>query len=351
MALLVLAFFGSKFVLELLLRPRLNRRRPVASACPDSGAVPGERNRSCRRRPCCAAPCSGLVALILLAVAADVLTYDPQPWLADYTRLKRDMAQGYANLDWIGRETRRRPARAGSRRPTAGSDNAHSRVRAFLALRDFVRGFNDPHFRMKPGERPVPTPTAGRRNSGRQRRSRSTRLPAPIATPRLRGRRSRLPLPVRTDGRLDAARAMAISPAACSATPACCASPSSARTSYLAACQAVFKPGIGDRALQLAVRARQQALLREAHRRTAGQGRASPAGRCLRQWRRHRVGQRGHRLMTDKPMTRREALRRGCRLRSQCGLARRIRTLPRVRGRSGRTRDLAGHWRVEWAAS
>src|SRR5687768_16159643 len=98
----------------------------------------------------------GLIALVLLTVAADVLTYDAQPWLDDYTRLKRDMAQGYANLDWAV-EKRGVDLPALDRETTAAIENAHSRVRAFVALRNFVRGFNDPHFRMKPGERPVPT--------------------------------------------------------------------------------------------------------------------------------------------------------------------------------------------------
>ena len=77
---------------------------------------------------------------------------------------------------------------------------------------------------------------------------------------------------------------------------------------YLAACQAVFKPGIGDRALQLAVRARQQALLRE----TIAELRAKGARRLLvdvsgngggTEWVSEVIA-----LMTDKPMTRREAL-------------------------------------------
>src|SRR5687768_17869736 len=34
------------------------------------------------------------------------------------------------------------------RETTAAIENAHSRVRAFVALRNFVRGFNDPHFRI-----------------------------------------------------------------------------------------------------------------------------------------------------------------------------------------------------------
>ena len=76
---------------------------------------------------------------------------------------------------------------------------------------------------------------------------------------------------------------------------------------YLTACKAVFKPGIGDRALQLAVRARQQALLRE----TLADMQAKGAKRLLvdvsgngggSEW----VGEVIE-LMTDKPMNRQEA--------------------------------------------
>lgn len=97
-----------------------------------------------------------LVLLILpaLAIAWDVLTYDPQAWQADYSRLKKDMAQGYANLDWIV-EQRRLDLPRLDRETTAAIDSAHSRVRAFLAIRRFVKAFQDPHFRLKVGDRPI----------------------------------------------------------------------------------------------------------------------------------------------------------------------------------------------------
>src|SRR5688500_18934692 len=100
-----------------------------------------------------------LGALVLAVVAWDVATYDERAWLADYDRLKQDMAQGYANLDWMV-ERRGVDLVALDRKTTAELENAHSRLRAFLALRRFVRSFNDPHFRMKPGERPAQAPAA-----------------------------------------------------------------------------------------------------------------------------------------------------------------------------------------------
>jgi len=204
----------------------------------------------------------GISALILLIVAADVLTYDPKPWLADYTRLKDDMAQGYANLDWIV-EKRGVDLPALDRKTTAALRNAHSRVRAFLALRGFVRGFNDPHFRMKPSERPAPvvTPVATSSSvqdeepvdvpagadcaaAGYEEGDHSFRFPFAQMAGWTALRDGDFPSGLIGDiGVLRMAQF--------------------GEDRYLAACEAVFKPGIGDRALKLAVRARQQALLRE----------------------------------------------------------------------------------------
>src|SRR5688500_5164265 len=95
-------------------------------------------------------------------MAWDILSYDADAWLAGYGRVKRDMAQGYANLASTA-EKRGVDLPALDRRTGDALRNAHSNVRAFVALRGFVRGFDDPHLRMKPGERPVPADT---RNAG-----------------------------------------------------------------------------------------------------------------------------------------------------------------------------------------
>jgi hypothetical protein len=204
-----------------------------------------------------------VAALLLLVAAADVLTYDAEPWLADHARLKRDMAQGYANLDWMV-QARGMDLAAIDRETTAALEDARSRVRAFLALRRFVRGFNDPHLRMKPGERPVPGTTAEAHASagetgepadppagadciaaGYQEDDHGFEFPfarMPGWTP-LRGG----DFPTGLLGDTGVLRIAQFG-----------------EDRYLAACKAVFAPGIGTRALQLAVRARQQAMLREA---------------------------------------------------------------------------------------
>ena len=252
----------------------------------------------------------GLITLILLAVTADVLTYDAQPWLDDYTRLKRDMAQGYANLDWAIEE-RGVDLPALDRDTTAALENAHSRVRAFVALRNFIRGFNDPHFRMKPGERPVPAIAPGATAPDRTSAEEMPSIDAPAgADCKAAGYAEddhafRFPFarmagwtplrdgdfPVGLLGDIGVLRIAQFG-----------------EDRYLAACQAVFKPDIGERALQLAVRVRLQALLRQA----IAELRAKGARRLLvdvsgngggTEWVSEVVA-----LMTDKRMTRREAL-------------------------------------------
>lgn len=88
-----------------------------------------------------------VVALALAAVAWDVATYDAKAWRADYEQLKQELAQRYANLDWMV-ERRRMDLRALDAETAAAIDNAHSRVLAVLALRDFVRAFRDPHLKL-----------------------------------------------------------------------------------------------------------------------------------------------------------------------------------------------------------
>jgi hypothetical protein len=200
-----------------------------------------------------------LVALVLAAGAWDVATYDRGAWLSDYARVKRDMAQGYANLDWMV-EKRGIDLAALDRDTTAALRDAHSRVRAFVALRRFVRAFADPHLRMQPGERvesgkqgvsavsstegaQVETPAGGDcAAAGYEEGEHGFGLPV-----------DRLPgwKPVRGGD----------FPAGLVGDIGVLRIAQFGEDRYLRACQAVFRPGIGDRALQLAVRARQQALL------------------------------------------------------------------------------------------
>jgi hypothetical protein len=88
------------------------------------------------------------VAISAFALAAwDVATYDAKAWRADYEYLKRELAQRYANLDWIV-SYRRLDLRALDAETGSAIDNAHSRVFAALALRRFANAFADPHLKL-----------------------------------------------------------------------------------------------------------------------------------------------------------------------------------------------------------
>lgn len=90
----------------------------------------------------------GLVAAAAGVAAWDVATYDKAAWSADFARLKRDMAQNYANLDWIASH-RRLDIAALAAKTQRDLDGAHSRLRAYFAIRDFVAAFGDPHLKIE----------------------------------------------------------------------------------------------------------------------------------------------------------------------------------------------------------
>jgi len=99
--------------------------------------------------------CAALAVLSVALAGWDAATYDARAWLADYARIKQGMAQGYANLDWVTQQ-RRVDLAALDDRTTEALTSAHSRVRAFFVLRDFVRSFNDPHLRLEPHQSATP---------------------------------------------------------------------------------------------------------------------------------------------------------------------------------------------------
>lgn len=205
-----------------------------------------------------------LVAAIALLAAGDVATYDPAAWTADLERIEADMAQGYANLDWIAakrgldlprldRVTRQRLA------------NAHSRVRAFLAVRDFVHSFRDPHLRLSWGQRPI----AAARAVGVA--SDVTADPAPAyagaeadcAKANYEQEDHAFTFPV---ARLAGWRALGDGdfPFGVAGDVGVLRIAALGENKYAAACATVARPGLDERALQLAVREHQQAALREA---------------------------------------------------------------------------------------
>lgn len=205
--------------------------------------------------------CATLLALLVLFVAADAATYDPRAWTADLDRIEADMAQGYANLDWI-REKRGLDLVALDRATRARLDNAHSRVRAFLALRDFVHAFRDPHLRLKWGERPIQEP-AGASASSIAAEAIDPPVGADCAAAGYEEGQHAFAFPFMS---LPGWRRLpgADFPAGIAGDVGVLRIAQFGENQYQTACQDVFEPGIGARELQLAVRAHQQKQLRAA---------------------------------------------------------------------------------------
>ena len=194
-----------------------------------------------------------LLAAAGLALAWDVATYDAAAWRADYVHLRTELAQGYANLDWMVERRGLDPVALDAATDRAIAD-AHSRLRAMLALRDFVAAFDDPHLRLvgrdgreiaarpDPGP-PVPRlPVASCAEAGYEEQGRDF-SPAVQHLPgwTLLGGGE---FPNGLAGDLGTLRIASFG-----------------EDRYLGSCRAVFRPGMDERALQLAVRARLQQSL------------------------------------------------------------------------------------------
>ena len=88
--------------------------------------------------------------------ALDLGRKDGPAFQADLARLERDMAAGYANLDWMV-EHRGMDLAKLHRDTKAAIDRAASSTGAVLALAEFVRAFHDPHLRLtESAARPAP---------------------------------------------------------------------------------------------------------------------------------------------------------------------------------------------------
>jgi hypothetical protein len=101
-----------------------------------------------------------LVLAALSVVGLDLLTYDRARWRVDYALLKREMAQNYANLDWV-RTHRRLDLAKLDAETQAAIDGGWSRVQAYRALARFVDAFADPHLRMRFAWSPSPPASGG----------------------------------------------------------------------------------------------------------------------------------------------------------------------------------------------
>lgn len=199
-----------------------------------------------------------------LAPAASALAatpFDVAAWRRDFGHLKQEMAQRYANLDWIVSH-RSLDLAALDAETGAAIERARSDGQAAAALRRFIGAFDDPHLKLVRGDRSNPPPGA----SAPAAVPPLPNSPATVAScqaagyrsgnPRFRFPFNRLPgwAPVRDGpfatgvaGDLGVLRIAALG-----------------EDSYLVACREVFRPGLTARGLRLAVRARLQQSLIEA---------------------------------------------------------------------------------------
>jgi hypothetical protein len=203
-----------------------------------------------------------LLAALTVVAAGDAATYDASAWSADLDRVEADMAQGYANLDWIVHR-RGLDLQALDRDTRARLANAHSRVRAFLALKDFVKAFGDPHLRLEWGNRPIVEAALVATASATETEAGDPPAGADCAAAGYEEDRHDFAFPF---DQLPGWRALpgADFPSGIAGGVGVLRIAQFGEDKYLAACKEVFRAGIGTRELQLAVRARQQAKLRAA---------------------------------------------------------------------------------------
>lgn len=197
----------------------------------------------------------GILAAAAAASSAHIPAYDSGAWRSDFERLKIDMAQGYANLDWIA-ERRGLDLAALARETRLQIESAESDAVAGQALERFIGRFGDPHLQLseraegggaEDSDEDAPVSdcaSAGYREGRHQFRFPVERLPGwrPIASGNFPTGLTGLTGLTGSTGVLRLAEL--------------------GENQYLSACAARFRPGIGERTLQLEVRAALQTELR-----------------------------------------------------------------------------------------
>lgn len=213
---------------------------------------------------------------LLAAVAASLCAAAPAPspkdgfkraaWKADFERIKKGLAQGYANLDWQV-ERRSFNLERASEQINTMLDEANSDVEAVVVFFRLIDAFHDPHLQLVPGPAPDGVTLLPRQSDtdgpvvakdvciadhyaeGR----------APTALPYAKSPQWRevsvAPFQAGTIGEIGIIRIPAFS-----------------EDRYLSACQAVAKAGLNGRKLQLATRAELNRRLAEIIAELRGQG-------------------------------------------------------------------------------
>ena len=195
-----------------------------------------------------AALIAGLAAAA--TASAEIPACDSTAWRSDFERLKADMAQNYANLDWIA-ERRGLDLAALARETSRAIGSAGSDAGAARVLERFIERFRDPHLQL-----------AGREESGAAEDIGSTDPPVPgCAAGGYREGRHGFRFPVE---RLPGWRPLAGGnfPAGMTGSTGVLRLAELGESQYLSACAERFRTGIGERSLQLEVRSALQAELR-----------------------------------------------------------------------------------------
>jgi hypothetical protein len=187
-------------------------------------------------------------------------TYDKAAWGADFERLKRDMAQGYANLDWVA-EKRGLDLRQLSARTEEALAGTGSRIRALREIRLFLDAFDDPHLRLEPREEaPAPSPAAAAKAKGPPP---SPPAGADCAAAGYDEGDKSFSFPFAGLASWRAVRAQGNFPIGMIGTTGVLRIAAFGEDRYLSACEAAFRPGLTKRALQLETRRLLQVELRQ----------------------------------------------------------------------------------------
>lgn len=200
----------------------------------------------------------------------DLGRFDRAAWLADYRRLKQDLAQGYANLDWMvqhrGVDLRKLDAAT-----EAALGRATSTSQALAVLAGFLRSFKDPHLKIAVAEAGtaagagVAQTTASNLGDSNQLRQETPATPAAVTSCKAAGYEEdehtfRFPF-----AQLPGWQPLAAGnfPSGIFADVGVLRIAQLGETSYLAACQKAFQPGLAKAGLKRAVRALLQRQLIE----------------------------------------------------------------------------------------
>ena len=196
----------------------------------------------------------GLVAAVVGVGTYDLITFNRAAWQSDYANIKRGMARHYGNLDWV-RDERGLDLAALDLRTSERLDGAYSHVQAYLALSDFAAAFGDPHVKLAYGRDAASTASNSAVDEPADPPAGADCAAAGY------GEEDKAFAPHFGDVPGWKSLGEGAFPSAIAGGTGFVRIASFSEQNYAAACARAFKPGMGQRALQLATRAELQADL------------------------------------------------------------------------------------------